>query len=56
MELIRRANQAPVVPSFVLSTSVRAPIPSMAVSNGLRPGLASSVKDLADSLGPAESG
>ena len=37
---------------FVLSTSVRAPIPSMAVSNGLRPGLASSVKDLADSLGP----
>lgn len=37
---------------FVLSTSVRTPLPAMAISNGLRPGLAGAVKDLADSLGP----
>lgn len=37
---------------FVLSTSARAPIPGLALSNGLRPGLAMVVKDLADELGP----
>jgi 3-oxoacyl-[acyl-carrier protein] reductase len=37
---------------FVLSTSVRQPIPDLAISNGLRPGLAMSVKTLADELGP----
>lgn len=37
---------------FVLSTSAKVPLPAMAISNGLRPGLAASVKDLADSLGP----
>ncbi|MFA7265230.1 MAG: SDR family oxidoreductase [Candidatus Nanopelagicales bacterium] len=36
---------------FVLSTSARVPLPSMAISNGIRPGLAAAVKDLADSLG-----
>ena len=37
---------------FVLSTSVRQPIPHLAVSNGLRPGLARTAKALADELGP----
>ena len=38
--------------TFVLSTSVRAPITGLAVSNGLRPGLAMVAKTLADELGP----
>jgi 3-oxoacyl-[acyl-carrier protein] reductase len=38
--------------AFVLSTSVRAPIPGLAISNGLRPGLAMVAKQLADELGP----
>jgi NAD(P)-dependent dehydrogenase (short-subunit alcohol dehydrogenase family) len=38
---------------FVLSSSVRAPIAQLAISNGLRPGLAGVVKTLADELGPA---
>jgi 3-oxoacyl-[acyl-carrier protein] reductase len=37
---------------FVLSTSVRQPIAGLAVSNGLRPGLAMYAKTLADELGP----
>jgi 3-oxoacyl-[acyl-carrier protein] reductase len=37
---------------FVLSSSVRCPIPGLAVSNGLRPGLAMLAKTLADELGP----
>jgi 3-oxoacyl-[acyl-carrier protein] reductase len=37
---------------FVLSTSVREPIPHLAISNGLRPGLAMTAKALADELGP----
>jgi 3-oxoacyl-[acyl-carrier protein] reductase len=39
--------------AFVLSTSVRVPIADLAISNGLRPGLAGVVKMLADELGPA---
>ncbi len=38
--------------AFVLSSSVRSPIPDLAVSNGLRPGLAMVAKTLADELGP----
>lgn len=38
--------------AFVLSTSVKAPVTGLAVSNGLRPGLAMLAKDLADELGP----
>jgi 3-oxoacyl-[acyl-carrier protein] reductase len=38
--------------AFVLSVSVRSPIPSLAISNGLRPGLAGVAKSLADELGP----
>jgi 3-oxoacyl-[acyl-carrier protein] reductase len=37
---------------LVLSTSVREPIPQLALSNGLRPGLAMTAKTLADELGP----
>jgi 3-oxoacyl-[acyl-carrier protein] reductase len=37
---------------FVLSTSVRQPIPGLGISNGLRPGLAGAAKDMADELGP----
>src|SRR3954451_15805655 len=37
---------------FVLSTSVRSPIAGLAISNGLRPGLAMVAKQLADELGP----
>ena len=39
--------------AMVLSSSARSPIPSLAVSNGLRPGLAMAAKTLADELGPA---
>ena len=38
--------------AFVLSSSVRVPIPGLAVSNGLRPGLAGFAKTLAAELGP----
>lgn len=37
---------------FVLSTSVRAPLADLAISNGLRPGLAMVAKTLADEVGP----
>ena len=38
--------------AFVLSSSVKAPIVGLAISNGLRPGLAMIAKTLADELGP----
>jgi 3-oxoacyl-[acyl-carrier protein] reductase len=38
---------------FVLAASVRTPLPNLATSNGLFPGLAGVVKMLADELGPA---
>ena len=38
--------------ALVLSSSVRSPLGNMAVSNGLRPGLAMVAKTLADELGP----
>ena len=38
--------------ALVLSSSVRTPLGEMAVSNGLRPGLAMVAKTLADELGP----
>jgi len=37
---------------FVLSSSVRSPLPSLGISNGLRPGLAGVAKDMADEHGP----
>jgi len=39
--------------AFVLSTSAKVPLPTMAISNGLRPGLGVLVKQLADEIGPA---
>ena len=38
--------------AWVLSTSVKTPIPGLATSNGLRPGLGMLIKQLADELGP----
>lgn len=38
--------------ALVLSTSVHSPLPNMATSNGLRPGLAMVAKQLSDELGP----
>ncbi|MFD9721689.1 SDR family oxidoreductase [Streptomyces sp. NPDC059076] len=38
--------------AMVLSSSVRGPISGLALSNGLRPGLAMVIKDLADEIGP----
>ncbi|MEW2477436.1 SDR family oxidoreductase [Micromonospora gifhornensis] len=38
--------------ALVLSTSARAPVPGLGISNGLRPGLAGVAKDVADEYGP----
>ncbi len=38
--------------AFVLSSSVRSPLPGLGLSNGLRPGLAGVAKDMADEHGP----
>jgi 3-oxoacyl-[acyl-carrier protein] reductase len=45
------ATESPVSVTIVLSTSVRSPIAGLAVSNGLRPGLAMAAKTLADEYG-----
>lgn len=39
--------------AFVLAASVRAPLPGLAISNGLFPGMAGVVKTLADEHGPS---
>jgi 3-oxoacyl-[acyl-carrier protein] reductase len=49
---VARALEGPGSIAFVLSSSVRAPLANLAVSNGLRPGLAMAAKTLADELGP----
>ena len=46
------ALEGPGSIAFVLSTSVRAPLADLAISNGLRPGLGMVAKMLADELGP----
>jgi 3-oxoacyl-[acyl-carrier protein] reductase len=46
------ALEGPGSIAFVLSSSVKAPLANLAVSNGLRPGLAMAAKTLADELGP----
>lgn len=43
---------APIAITFVLSSSVRTPLAGLAVSNGLRPGLAMAAKTMADEYGP----
>jgi 3-oxoacyl-[acyl-carrier protein] reductase len=45
------ATDSAVSVTIVLSTSVRSPIAGLAVSNGLRPGLAMAAKTLADEYG-----
>lgn len=49
---IANAIEGPGSIAFVLSTSVRSPVANLALSNGLRPGLAMVAKTLADELGP----
>ncbi len=49
---VARAVEGPASIAFVLSSSVRAPLGNLAISNGLRPGLAMAAKTLADELGP----
>jgi 3-oxoacyl-[acyl-carrier protein] reductase len=49
---VAAAMEGPGSIAFVLSTSVRAPLANLAVSNGLRPGLAMAAKTMADELAP----
>lgn len=51
---VARAVEGPGSIAFVLSSSVRSPLANLAVSNGLRPGLAMAAKTLADELGPRQ--
>jgi 3-oxoacyl-[acyl-carrier protein] reductase len=50
--VVRHGTAPDLCIAWVLSTSVKTPIPGLATSNGLRPGLAMLVKQLADELGP----
>ena len=50
--VVRHGTAPDLAVAWVLSSSVKAPIPGLAASNGLRPGLAMLVKQLADELGP----
>ena len=49
---VARAGAEDTSIAFVLSSSVKSPINGLAISNGLRPGLAMVAKTLADELGP----
>lgn len=48
-----QAATGPVALAMVLSSSAKTPIANLAISNGLRPGLAMLIKQLADEIGPA---
>jgi 3-oxoacyl-[acyl-carrier protein] reductase len=50
--VVRHSTASDLCIAWVLSTSVKTPVPGLATSNGLRPGLAMLVKQLADELGP----
>jgi 3-oxoacyl-[acyl-carrier protein] reductase len=50
--VVAHATAPDLALAWVLSTSVRSPLPGLATSNGLRPGLGMLVKQLADELGP----
>jgi 3-oxoacyl-[acyl-carrier protein] reductase len=50
---VARAGSDGTSIAFVLSSSVKSPLANLAISNGLRPGLAMVAKSLADELGPA---
>lgn len=47
----RHSTAADLAIAWVLSTSVKSPVPGLATSNGLRPGLGMLVKQLADEWG-----
>lgn len=51
--VVEHATATDLAIVWVLSTSVKSPIAGLAASNGLRPGLAMLVKQLADELGPS---
>jgi 3-oxoacyl-[acyl-carrier protein] reductase len=51
---VARALDGPGSIAFVLSSSVKVPLANLAISNGLRPGLAMAAKTLADELGPRD--
>lgn len=52
-EVLRRGTAGDgLALAWVLSSSARSPIGNLAISNGLRPGLAMLVKQLADEIGP----
>lgn len=51
--VVAHATAPDLALAWVLSTSVRSPVPGLATSNGLRPGLGMLVKQLADELGPS---
>jgi 3-oxoacyl-[acyl-carrier protein] reductase len=50
--VVRHGTANDLCIAWVLSTSVKTPAKGLATSNGLRPGLAMLVKQLADELGP----
>ena len=50
--VVESATASDLAVAWVLSTSVKSPVGGLAASNGLRPGLAMLVKQLADELGP----
>jgi 3-oxoacyl-[acyl-carrier protein] reductase len=50
--VVRHGTASDLCIAWVLSTSAKTPMPGLATSNGLRPGLAMLVKQLADELGP----
>ena len=50
--VVRHGTASDLCIAWVLSTSAKTPVPGLATSNGLRPGLAMLVKQLADELGP----
>ena len=51
--VVAHATAPDLALAWVLSTSVSSPVPGLATSNGLRPGLGMLVKQLADELGPS---
>ena len=50
--VLRAGTASDLAIAWVLSTSVKSPMPNLAASNGLRPGLAVLIKQLADEVGP----
>jgi 3-oxoacyl-[acyl-carrier protein] reductase len=50
--VVEHGTAADLAIAWVLSTSAKSPVGGLATSNGLRPGLAMLIKQLADELGP----